>query len=149
MRHGEAGWQGNSDMDRTLTDAGVDKVCANVEKRRNELQGLTRILTSPYLRARQTADLMAKTIGYEDELIQVDWLVPDAAPQTAIDGLAAMDFKNEHSVALCSHQPLSSAFVEALCGIERGYISMGTANLVAMETELVAAGLAELLWHEH
>jgi phosphohistidine phosphatase len=83
LRHAKAeeGGPGTSDEERELTAGGhetmrsVARAIARLEPK------LDAILTSPLVRARQTAEPVARALALEDELIESDALVPDADPK--------------------------------------------------------------------
>ena len=55
MRHGEASFKAPTDDLRELTEQGRLKIASNIEAKKNELQDARLILSSPILRAKQTA----------------------------------------------------------------------------------------------
>jgi phosphohistidine phosphatase len=83
LRHAKAeeGGPGTSDEERELTAGGhetmrsVARAIARLEPK------LDAILTSPLVRARQTAEPVARALSLEDKLIESDALVPDADPK--------------------------------------------------------------------
>ena len=83
LRHAKAeeGGPGTSDEERELTAGGhetmrsVARAIARLEPK------LDAILTSPLVRARQTAEPVARALTLEDKLIESDALVPDADPK--------------------------------------------------------------------
>lgn len=146
MRHGEASHLARCDDERELTDAGRARIVKHVQQCRAELAGIDIFLSSPVRRARQTADLALDTLGLSKSIQEVPWLRHESRPRDAILQLAELECA---SIMLFSHQPFASAFVETLCGLARGDVMMNTASLVAMESDPVAAGMANLLWQIH
>jgi len=83
LRHAKAekGGPGTPDEERTLTAGGhetmrsVAKAIARLEPK------LDAILTSPLVRARQTAEPVARALSLRDDLIETSALSPDADPK--------------------------------------------------------------------
>ena len=108
MRHGEAVPFADADRNRPLSEHGCWQV-TEVARQISDLP-LTGILTSPYLRARQTAELMQAGMAATDiPVICCDQLIPDApvrvVPETIPDGSCWL---------LVSHMPLVSRLVGLL-----------------------------------
>ena len=107
FRHGIASDRNDpaypSDQDRPLTEEGIRKT-------REAAQGLKRldiafdnILTSPWLRARQTAEIVAKVLGMENRLENLPELEGD---RTVDDLLAALGDNRASRLLLVGHEPL-------------------------------------------
>ena len=107
FRHGIAAdwrdWQ-REDRSRPLTEEGIEKT----EKAVKGLVRLgvtpTQLLSSPYLRTRQTADIVKKTLGFTGDLQMCTELRPDASPEDFLNMLAA--FSEDDCVFCVSHEPL-------------------------------------------
>lgn len=114
LRHAEAEALATSDRVRRLTPKGdeqglrVGKFCRK--------QGLepALILSSPVTRARQTAELVAKSLP-EGELIEVPWAACGMDPWKAMDELAA--YEKFPAVMLVGHQPDLGALAAVLLGM--------------------------------
>jgi phosphohistidine phosphatase SixA len=107
VRHAEAA-PGEPDHLRPLTSAGR-KAAAALGKRLAS-EGIDAVVSSPLLRARQTADAIAAAAGTEAELD--DRLAPGA---TADDLRAALNGRGA-TVVTVGHQPDCSAIVLELTG---------------------------------
>lgn len=143
MRHGEASYDAPHDDLRELTDIGRLNITNNIKSKLDELGSVEKFLSSPILRAKQTACLSQEVLGRADTIEEVDWLIHGSTPSAAISELAE---RNYSSVMLFSHQPFASYFVEELCGLLTGEVAMRPASIVAMESDPVAVGLGELIW---
>ena len=108
VRHAEAG-PGHPDELRPLTPAGRDRAAA-LGAELAAGQALDAVVTSPLLRARQTADAIAAAAGLTAEVD--DRLAPGA---TAEDVLAAVAGRGEH-VAVVGHQPDCGEIAAELTG---------------------------------
>jgi phosphohistidine phosphatase len=65
-----------------------------------------RILTSPYVRARQTAEIAAGILGFKDDLIETAALTPESAPDAVWEELRL--YQDAGKVMLVGHEPLFS-----------------------------------------
>lgn len=61
------------------------------------------IVTSPLVRARQTADILAKGLPGHPRVTEASWLEPDVSPEDAAAGLARI--VRASRVALVGHEP--------------------------------------------
>lgn len=136
MRHGQASWSAPSDSLRPLTGTGREEVRNTVEQLKGE--GIDRIIASPYLRARQTADIASDILGVSVQT--VNGITPDDSPVEAIEQLP-----EQGNVLVVSHMPLVSALTALLCdGVPFGGPGFGTANAAVLSLETPVAGLANL-----
>lgn len=119
IRHGIAEDRGpdGKDASRALTPEGVEKL-------REVAEGLDAlgvrwdlVLTSPLVRARQTADVLLKGMtkkGDRPEVVVTSTLVPEASPSAVLTELATHPAAAR--IALVSHEPLVSALAAQLLG---------------------------------
>jgi phosphohistidine phosphatase len=145
LRHGEAQAQARSDAERELTAHGREEVLQSA----SHLLGkpLTRIIASPYVRARQTAELVRQALGFSDAVVIVPWLTPDSNPQKV---LSQLDAYGADDVLLVSHQPLVGALIGlAAHGSYQHPQPMSTASLAELSGEFALAGGMELLSVRH
>ena len=114
VRHGaaEAAAKSGRDADRTLTDEGREKVRRVVRRAREGGMWPALILSSPFERALQTAQVAAKTLGYQEEIITSNALIPDATPEEAWDEIRA--HRDQPELLVASHQPLCGALAAFL-----------------------------------
>ena len=134
MRHGQASWSAPKDSLRPLTETGR----AEVQRTATQLgaYGLERILASPYLRAQQTAEIVAEHLGLSVETIQ--HVTPDGSPSRAIEQLP-----ESGNTLIVSHMPLVSGLTELLCsGSPYGGPGFGTACAAVLDCEIPVQGLA-------
>jgi phosphohistidine phosphatase len=122
VRHAEAA-PGDPDELRPLTAAGRDTACAVAERLARERPDA--VVSSPLLRARETAQLIAEAVGVDVEAD--DRLAPGA---TAGDVEAAVAAKGE-SVVVVGHQPDCSTIVLGLTGRKVSF-APGTVHLVEL-----------------
>jgi phosphohistidine phosphatase len=140
LRHGQAEAHASSDAQRRLTAHGRQEVLHSAA--RLIAQPLQAILSSPYVRARQTAELVNQALAGAPAVEIVPWLTPDSSVREVLKHLAA---RPESSILLVSHQPL----VGELAGLlEHGHrqqpLPMVTAALAELEGEMPLAGAMRL-----
>ncbi|HSF57309.1 MAG TPA: phosphohistidine phosphatase SixA [Candidatus Binatia bacterium] len=150
MRHGiaVAGDQPGmeSDSARPLTPKGVKRM-------RREANGLRRlgisfdtILTSPLVRARQTADIVAETLGLKSRLEEISELAPETSVDHLVAGLAR--FHDREDLLLVGHNPLLiRAFSFFISGKDNLEIALKKGSLGCVETDgLPPGGPGTLHW---
>lgn len=145
LRHGIAAdaqsWNG-SDASRPLTDEGRERM----EREAKALSkiGLTvdAIVTSPLLRAKETAEIVADRLSLRKKLIE------DARLGGGFDitQLAALlqKYPEADSIMLVGHEPDFSATVGAITGT--GRIDLKKGGLACVELTDPASMRGELLW---
>jgi len=118
LRHGVAvepeDWKGN-DYDRPLTDDGRERMRREAKAIRKLELKLDAILTSPLLRAKETADIVARELrmpSKEDERLGGDFDVPSL--EAILQGCA--DLK---ALMLVGHEPSMSSVIGRLIGVAR------------------------------
>ncbi|MGC3873580.1 phosphohistidine phosphatase SixA [Halomonas sp. GXIMD04776] len=149
MRHGEAA-QGHPDSRRELTSHGRAEVRCMAEWLAESLDATQRvqlrIVASPYVRARKTADIIAERLGREVETLTI--ITPDDPVEPIIDWL--QEEAQQAPCLLVSHMPmvgtLSARLVE---GDPRSSLPMPTAAIAALQAEVWAAGCAEMIDFRH
>lgn len=116
LRHGIAEDKGakQSDSDRALTGEGKKKLAAVLSVAAKAGVAPAVILTSPYKRARQTAEMAADALGYSEPPIETESLVPHGSPQAVWNEVR--DRRAEESVLLAGHEPLLSQVVAYFLG---------------------------------
>lgn len=115
MRHGEAEWEANSDVERQLTNHGEEETHSVASKL--ELDSNFTLWHSPYRRAKQTAHQLVSALPQEpDEILDEKLLTPDADPAVLAQFI-------EHSEAdnlfLVSHMPLVARLTQELTKDDR------------------------------
>lgn len=122
LRHGKAeDFNSGGDFARELVEKGREQArkAAKVLKRAGLLPDV--VLTSPVVRARQTADEFCAVGGVPGEIIQ-GWLACGMSPETAMQELAAFhDFKR---VAIVGHEPDFSELIHWVLGSSGGSVKM-------------------------
>lgn len=73
------------------------------------------ILTSPYVRARQTAEILKNVLGLTEDLVLTENLLPLAHPDHLWEEL--QQYSRLESVALVGHEPSISALANLFLGV--------------------------------
>ena len=151
LRHAEAVNRGTPgyprDAERPLTDAGHEQarqVAAGLQQLKLELDV---IVTSPYVRAAQTAEHVARVFGIRVPIREFEWLRPDIAPADASRNLKVLA---AHQGVLCvGHEPHLSGWVAELCagsGGMRCLMKKAGAACIEIETVPPRQGSGTLRW---
>lgn len=145
LRHGDAADLGpNGDDERPLTKAGIEKLTAACRTYAVLIGEPERIVSSPLLRARQTAAILAEACGYRGEAEQDPILVPGGEPGLALELLRV---EPVDSIVLVGHEPhLGSLFGLLLTGSEQHAVPLKKGMLVGLEMETPRSLVARLLF---
>jgi phosphohistidine phosphatase len=117
LRHAiaEEPTSGLPDADRALTGEGVRKLRDVLRRARSGGLSPGQILTSPFRRARQTAELAAKALSFDQPLLTTGTLVPSSAPQETWDEIRL--YKGETALLLVGHEPAMSQLAGFLLAV--------------------------------
>lgn len=130
VRHGIAAERGTyaSDFDRPLVDEGVSKMKAIGKALKKLGARPDMILTSPLVRARETAEIVAKALAVEEKLMQA----PELACGCGLRRLAKLlEAKgNPESVMVVGHEPDFSVMIGELIGTPEVEMKKGAVALV-------------------
>lgn len=126
LRHGPAvdreKWSGN-DADRPLTESGLELTTGTIKAARGLIKAVE-IWTSPWVRARQTAELASSL--WKLPLREVDWL----AGETMTASERSSRLQPHTDVVLVGHEPDFGDLVRFLCGAK---IELKKAGLVVLK----------------
>lgn len=139
LRHGiaEDGLPGTSDSDRRLTQEGREKTIAVLNMARRSGVNPSLILSSPYVRANQTAEIAAKELGYKEEIQLLESLVPHGAPQAVWADIR--DYADEPSILLAGHEPLMSYLAAYLLNAPSLRVDMKKSALIRIDFQIASA----------
>jgi phosphohistidine phosphatase len=145
LRHGQAAgrteWQGE-DAARPLTADGKQRVQREGVALRALGLDLDRILTSPLLRAQQTAEIVASALGLSAKLTTDPRLAPGFGPARLKALLAA--HRGAAALLLVGHEPDFSETVSHLIGGARLEVKKGGLALVELADPAALEG--QLVW---
>jgi len=145
LRHGKAEPMRGDDAARQLTDRGRAQVAQVCEKRAGALARVRAIWASPFVRTRQTAQIVADR--FDLPVKSESLLIGDTSPQRVLDALQRQA-EEAFPLLLVSHQPLVGSLLNGLCGSGNQH-PMGTSSLACLSAEVWANGCAELEWLQH
>jgi phosphohistidine phosphatase len=135
LRHGiaEEARPGSSDADRALTSEGRDKLRRVLKQARRAGAAPSLILSSPYRRALETADVAVEVLGYAGKVVRTRALTPEASPLEAWEEIRAR--RDEPAILLASHEPLMSSMVAFLLTSPALQADMKKAALVRVDCD--------------
>jgi phosphohistidine phosphatase len=135
LRHGIAEKMGSdgSDAERALTPKGRQKLRQVLRLVRAAAVRPSVILTSPLVRAVQTAEVAAEMFAHHHELVRTTALLPTASPQDVWQELRSR--KNEPELLLVGHEPLLSQVVGYLLGTPGLRVDLKKAGLIRIRLE--------------
>ena len=115
IRHGiaiEAGTPEYEDSQRPLTDKGRKKMRQIAKGLRKLGVEFDLILSSPYVRARETAEILAAVLKMKKKIAFSENLIPIAGPELLVPEIN--DKYSVESIALVGHEPHLSALIGVL-----------------------------------
>jgi len=128
------------DSQRPLTDAGRKKMKKITKGIRQLDVKLDVIITSPYVRARDTAKILAKEYGMKDKIAFSDHLIPPCDFEKLIKEI--QENYNVSNLALVGHEPMLSQLIS--------WLTTGNSDArVTLKKGGVAYLLAENLYQDH
>jgi phosphohistidine phosphatase len=128
LRHGKAETKGHKkDFDRELVERGFEQVrkAGELLKATEHLPAI--VLTSPLVRAKQTAETFCEAAGIDGPIVQ-PWIASGMHPETALSELKA--FAEHRRVMIVGHEPDLSDLIAWICG---GTVDLPTGSLAALE----------------
>jgi phosphohistidine phosphatase len=135
FRHGiaEAAKAGRPDSSRALTDEGRKKTAEVVKTVRRAGVAPTLIVSSPYVRAVETARIAAEGLGYTGDIVHTEALVPHGSPGNVWAELR--DYRNEAAVLLAGHEPLLSQLAAYLLASPALQVEMKKAAMIRIDVD--------------
>lgn len=133
------------DPERYLTEEGVEKT-AQVAKGVAAL-GIAGdlFLSSPYIRAVQTAEIFARELGYAKQKIRrTDMLLPGAEPSHVFRELARD--KQASAVFLFGHAPQLDDVIATALGSKKHLTALKKAGVALVELKRVSPPIGTLVW---
>jgi phosphohistidine phosphatase len=134
-----------ADPERFLTNEGIEKT-RQVAKGVAEVAAVPDlILSSPYLRAVQTAELFAAALEYPKQKIRKsDLLLPGAEPLQLFRELSKD--KDLSTVFVCGHAPHLDDLLATALGTKHHISSLKKAGVALVELKRLVPPSGELLW---
>ena len=146
IRHGEAeDHNTGGDAARELTARGRDELKEVSGGLRQIVPKFDRMASSPLIRARQTAEIIAERFNYV-KIETLDSLAPEGEISKTINWLFAQPLNS--AICLAGHEPSISALAATLLsGAPRPFIIFNKGSACAIEfADLPKAGKGQLSW---
>ena len=144
LRHGDAGdkrsWAGK-DAGRPLSDLGIARTNALARHFEGTSLSPSSILTSPYARALQTADIVAGVFGVRGSVVVDERLVPTFGTKELLCILAE---DASRRILLVGHDPSFSSTIGEVIG--GGAIALRKGGLARVDFEDAAVLRGRLIW---
>ena len=138
FRHGIAeDGRGGADAERQLTDEGRKKTAEVAKLARKSGVAPSLIMSSPYVRARQTARIAADEMNYEGQVVAIESLVPHGSPEAVWKDIR--DYSDVESVLLAGHEPLMSRLAGYFLNAPSLRVEMKKAAMVRIDLESARA----------
>ena len=135
LRHAKSSWDdaGVKDRDRPLNERGERDAPRMGRRLRARGARPTLILTSPAVRARRTAQIIAREIGYPQEFLQREADLYLASPDEIIAVIARQD-SSFRDLIVCGHNPGLTELANRLTGA--GIDNVPTTGVVVIGLDL-------------
>jgi phosphohistidine phosphatase len=145
LRHGEAAdadaWLG-ADFDRPLTGEGRERMTLEAEAIKRLDLGLERIVTSPLVRAQQTAAIVAGALQIRNALVEDEGLGANFDLEQLANILNA--HPKARALMLVGHEPSLSATIGRLIG--GGAINLKKGSLARVDLSRTSKLEGKLMW---
>ncbi len=148
LRHAIAEERGSAWPDddvRPLSREGIRKFKQASRGLARALPKVDTLLTSPLVRAYQTAEILAHALPAAPKIVPFEALRPDTAPSDAIAALRARSAKG--SVVLVGHDPMLSELASALLHLQGPLEFKKGAAMAIVSRGLGTRGPARLDWY--
>ncbi len=135
LRHGiaEDGDVAQPDSERALTAEGKKKLRNVLRVAAKAGVAPSLILTSPYRRALETAELAAEVLDYKGDLLRTKALEPGSEPRAVWDEIRV--HKDEANILLAGHEPLFSRLTAYLVSCPNLLIDFKKGALACVEVD--------------
>jgi len=139
LRHGiaEEAHAGQPDSERSLTPEGKKKLRHVLRAAQAADLGISLIVSSPYRRAVQTAEIAAEALGYQGEMLRVKALEPGSNPRSVWEEIRT--HKDQAEILLASHEPLLSSLTAYLLASPSLQIDFKKGAMVLIEMDRFGA----------
>lgn len=144
LRHGDAEARAASDADRKLTKRGYEETQKVITWLAKKGVTIEVILSSPYIRARQTAMIAAEAFQLSNSVQFSENLAPAKTPE---DVLKALNEISQNNVLLVGHLPLLGYLISALVsGDDQREVSLKKSGLAFIQIPELKFASGSLQW---
>ncbi|MDQ2773401.1 MAG: phosphohistidine phosphatase SixA [Acidobacteriota bacterium] len=139
LRHGiaEEGKIGSNDADRALTQEGRKKLQHVLASAAEAGVQPDLILSSPFKRTLQTAEIAKDVLGHNDDILRTNVLTPGANPEDVWDEIRV--HKDAASLLLVGHNPLFTSLAAYLLGTPDAQIDFKKGAIMRIDFENLSA----------
>jgi phosphohistidine phosphatase len=149
LRHGTAVARGSGvypNDDRPLTENGKRKMAMSAGGIAKVAGEVDVILTSPLIRAQETARIAARALGIKEKVEICKELLPGTSLKQTLVHLAR--YKRRKKIMLVGHEPELGHLASALMGSHKTIVEFKKGALCAIEVSLLLPRRSgKLLWH--
>jgi phosphohistidine phosphatase len=150
LRHAIASERGtlgiDSDFERDLTPEGEQKLRQITRAMRRLELSFDLIWSSPYIRARRTAEIVVEQLKCRKRVELHDNLSVEANPRELIAEIKALNPRPD-SLLIVGHEPLLSSLISLLiAGADRSCVTLKKAGFCKLSADSFRAGGARLEW---
>lgn len=133
MRHGiaEDALLLQSDADRKLTEKGTLRTAMVAKAMKAFAPSIDRIISSPYIRAMETAEIIARILGLEPNILSDRRLTPGGSYQGFSELLKEND--DAENILITGHEPSMGDFISGICADGKLMIDVKKASITAIE----------------
>lgn len=151
LRHGDAEDLGPSgprtDEERALTPEGTARLKAACSFYRRAIKDPDRIVSSPLVRAQESARILAAALGYARDLDSDNLLVPSARPVRTLELLQCDLAAGTGTIVLVGHEPhLGNLLGLLLTGSDRSSVPFKKGMLIGVELDSNLGMLGRLVF---
>ncbi|MEO8233545.1 MAG: histidine phosphatase family protein [Ignavibacteriota bacterium] len=133
-----------NDFDRELTEEGKFIINKTSSAWKNYIEIIEVVLTSPLIRAVQTAEIISKNLQANSNVIKDNSLGTGSRTADLIDLLDSLDYKN---VLVVGHQPDLSIHINKFCGTGSFNLPFPPATLAKIEFDnIIKFGKGRLIY---
>lgn len=139
---------GKSDAERALTTQGRDDTILVADRLRGALEEPLRLLSSPYLRAEQTAEILRERLGINQKIAPTNALLPEGDWGQLRPVLEPMLAEGVAAAVAVGHNPsISLILAKIVSGSEDARLSMAKGAAACIELDnLHGRPAGELKW---
>lgn len=134
----------DADEHRVLSAKGIKEVEDVMTLRRDDLQGVTQMRSSPMIRVTQTLQIAARILDFQGPIIESRDLMTGSRLNEIVRFVSNLDF-DRGDILVSSHQSCTSILVLWLTGED---ILISNGSLLAIGAERPGQGCGKILWQE-
>jgi phosphohistidine phosphatase len=134
LRHGNAeDHNAAGDAQRAHTEEGRRKLRRVLDRGSKAKVAPSLILSSPYVRARQTAEMAALILRCGRKIVETEALLPEGSPEELWEEIRAR--RQESGILIAGHEPMLSATTAWLLGAPAVQVDMKKGALARVDVD--------------